>query len=211
LTVEMAPADTSLEDLSSTQEAPLTALKTVVEETDLSTKTEMEGAETKTVAVDEALQQTETKHEVEIVPEEDSLEKADDIIEKQIVALEEDLAMQCPICKKGKIQSEKTATNKIYYKCSNEDCNFISWGKPYHIVCPQCQNPFLVETSNRVGKPILKCPRATCRYWQKLPGEITEEHQKKADSNAQEPVKSTVISKKPRRRVVRRRVVRRKR
>jgi len=185
--------------------------ESVEEETDLSTKPEMGGAETKTVAVNEALQQTETKHETEIVLKEDSLEKADDIIEEQIAALEEDLAMQCPMCKNGKIQSEETVTNKIYYKCSNKDCNFISWGKPYHIVCPQCQNPFLVETSKRGGKSILKCPRATCRYWQELPGKITEEHQKKADSNAQEPVKSTVISKKPRRRVVRRRVVRRKR
>ena len=213
LTVETAPTDTSLENLSSSQEAPLTALKTVavVKETDLSTEPEMEGAETKTVEVDEALQQTETKHETEIVPKQDFLEKPDDIIEKQIVALEEDLAMQCPICKKGTIQSEKTATNKIYYKCSNKDCNFISWGKPYHIVCPQCQNPFLVETCNRNGKPILKCPRATCRYWQKLPGEIAEKNQEKAASQAQGPDKLTAISRKPRRRVVKRRVVRRKR
>jgi len=185
--------------------------ESVEEETDFSTKPEMEWVETKTVAVDEALQQTETKHEAEIVPEEDSLEKADDIIEKQIAALEEDLAMQCPMCKKGTIQSEETMTGKFYYKCSNKDCDFISWGKPYHIVCPQCQNPFLVETSNRDGKPILKCPRATCRYWQKPPGEITEEHQEKAASQAQGPDKLAAISRKPRKRVVRRRVVRRKR
>jgi len=118
--------------------------------------------------------------------------------------------MQCPICKTGKAQKEMTRTGKTFYRCSNRDCDFISWGKPFHLVCPQCNNLFLVETFNRDGKTILKCPRATCRYWQKHPGKITEELQAKADSKTQEPVKSTVILQKPRRRVVRRRVVRRK-
>lgn len=190
-------------------------LKTVVEETDLSKKLDMEDVETKSVETDEALQQEETKYEPgyepKIVPKEHSLEKADDIIKKQIAAFEEDLAIQCPMCKNGKIQTEETGTGKIYYQCSNKDCYFISWGKPYHLVCPQCRNPFLVEISDRDGKAILKCPRATCRYWQKLPGEITEEPQEKAVLEPQEPAKSTVISQKPRRRVVRRRVVRRKR
>ena len=67
------------------------------------------------------------------------------------------------------------------------------------------------ETSNRGGKPILKCPRVTCRYWQKPPGEITEEHLEKDVSQAQEPDTLTAITRKPRRRVVRRRIVRRKR
>ena len=201
----------SFEDIPPTHEDSVYVSESVEEETDLSTKPEMEVADAKTVEVNEALQQTETKHETEIVLAEDFLEKADDIIEKQISALEEDLAMQCPMCKNGKIQSEETMTGKFYYKCSNKDCNFISWGKPYHIVCPQCQNPFLVETSNRGGKPILKCPRVTCRYWQKPPGEITEEHLEKDVSQAQGPDTLTAITRKPRRRVVRRRIVRRKR
>jgi len=201
----------SFEEITPTHEGSIHVSEPVEKETGLSTEPEMQGVETKTFEVDEALQQSETKYETEIFPKEDSLEKADDIIEKQITALEGDLAMQCPMCKKGRIQTEETVTGKIYFKCSNKDCNFISWGKPYHIVCPQCQNPFLVETSNRDGKPILKCPRATCRYWQKLPGDITEEPQKKANSKTQEQVKSTVFSQRPRRRVVKRRVVRRKR
>ncbi len=211
LTVETASPDTSIEDVPSSKEAPPTVLKTVVEETDLSEKLDMVDVEAKSVKADEVLQQEETKHETEMVLERRSLEKDDDIIEKQIASLEEGLAMQCPICKTGKIQEEMTGTNKTFYRCSNKDCNFISWGKPFHIVCPQCNNPFLVEIFDRGGKTILKCPRATCRYWQKLPGEMTEEPQNKADSKGQEPVKSTVISQKPRRRVVRRRVVRRKR
>jgi len=132
-----------------------------------------------------------------------------DAIERQIAFFEEDLAMVCPLCKIAKVQTEETATGKNYYKCANKDCNFISWGKPYH--CEQCGNPFLVETTLRDGKTILKCPRSTCRYWLKHPLDTTDEPQEKSVSPAQTPTKSTVTSRKPRRRVVRRRVVRRKR
>ena len=135
---------------------------------------------------------------------------ADDAIEKRISSFEEDLAMICPLCKTAKVQTEKTATGKIYCKCSNKDCNFISWGKPYHIVCEQCGNLFLVETTYRDGKTILKCPRSTCRYWLKHPSDTTDEPLEKAVPPAQTPAKSTITPRKPRRRVVRK-VVRRKR
>lgn len=135
----------------------------------------------------------------------------DDAIERQIASFEEDLAMICPLCKTAKVQTEKTATGKIYYKCSNKDCNFISWGKPYHIVCEQCGNPFLVETTYRDGKTILKCPRSTCRYWLKHPSDTTDEPLEKTFSPAQTPAKSTITPRKPRRRVIRKRVVLRKR
>jgi len=104
----------------------------------------MEDTETKSVKIDETLQQEETQYETEIVSEEHSLEIADDAIEKRIAAFEEDLAMQCPICRNGCVQKEEAGIGKIYYRCSVKDCNFISWGKPYHLVCPQCNNPFLV-------------------------------------------------------------------
>jgi len=135
----------------------------------------------------------------------------DNAIEGQIAFFEEELAMICPLCKTAKVQAEKTATGRIYYKCSNRDCNFISWGKPYHIVCEQCGNPFLVEAPYRDGKTILKCPRSTCRYWLKHPSDTTDEPLEKTVSPAQTPAKSTITSLKPRRRVVRKRVVRRKR
>lgn len=93
----------------------------------------------------------------------------DDIenIEKRIAAFENDLAMHCPICGIGKIQAAETKRGKTYYACSDEGCNFISWGKPYHYPCPVCRNPFLIEFSTRRHGKGLKCPRATCNYWQK--------------------------------------------
>ena len=134
----------------------------------------------------------------------------DDDIEKRIMAFEEDLALECPICKHSKVTVENTATGKSYYKCSNKECNFISWGKPYHIPCPKCNNPFLIEASNKAGKTIFKCPRATCRYWQKALPDTADNHQKTIESASRETNKVTSISRKPRKRVVRRRVVRRK-
>lgn len=133
-----------------------------------------------------------------------------DSIESQIAAFEEDLALECPLCKKSKAQAEETAMGKIFYRCLTKNCNFISWGKPYHISCPQCNNPFLVETSDNAGKTILKCPRSTCRYRQNLPWELEENNKEKINSVSQGTNKVTPISRKSRKRVKKRRVVRRK-
>jgi ssDNA-binding Zn-finger/Zn-ribbon topoisomerase 1 len=135
----------------------------------------------------------------------------DDDIEKRITAFEEDLALECPICRRSKVLIQSTATGKNYYKCSNKECSFISWGKPHHILCPKCNNPFLIETSNKAGITNLKCPRATCRYWEKLRPDIPGNLKEQMDSATQNTNKTDSISKKPHRKVVRRRVVRRKR
>jgi ssDNA-binding Zn-finger/Zn-ribbon topoisomerase 1 len=134
----------------------------------------------------------------------------DDDIEKRIIAFEEDLALECPLCKHSKVTVESTATGKFYYKCSNKECNFISWGKPHHIPCPKCNNPFLIEASNKTGQTILKCPRATCRYWKKALLDTADNHQESIESASRKTKEITSISRKPRRKVVRRRVVRKK-
>ena len=134
----------------------------------------------------------------------------DDDIEKRITAFEEDLALECPICRQSKVLTKSTATGKPYYKCSNKECSFISWGKPHHILCPKCNNPFLIEASNKAGTTNLKCPRATCRYWEKLYPDIPVKQKEPMESATQKANKITSVSQKPRRRVVRRRVVRRK-
>ena len=104
-----------------------------------------------------------------------------------------------------------TEMGKIYYKCSNGDCDFISWGKPYHFACPQCNNPFLVEKSKGMGKTILKCPRATCHYWQRHPSEAEGQPTETAGQVSQKTTNPAKTTRKPRRKVVRRRVVRKKR
>ena len=172
---------------------------------------EVEGAGTESIQIEEALPGAGIKDEPDIITEDERVKRVEDDIERKISAFEEDLAMICPICGTGNIKDEETSAGKFFYQCSNRNCNFISWGKPYHLACPQCKNPFLVEATDRTGNIILKCPRSTCRHWQNLPGEITDSPQEKELSTSQ-TTDSPVTPKKPRRRVVRRRkVVRRKR
>jgi len=173
-------------------------------------KLEDQGVEEISEFQEEAPEVEDTKDELDIDTEDEFLEKADEDIERTIAAFEEGLAMECPMCRQSKVQTENTAKGKTYYKCSNKTCNFISWGKPYHIPCPQCNNPFLVEASDKAGKSIFKCPRATCRYWQRPPWEISDNPQERIDSASNISTKVTAKSRKPRKKVVRRRRVRRK-
>ncbi|RJR42712.1 MAG: hypothetical protein C4576_15660, partial [Desulfobacteraceae bacterium] len=71
----------------------------------------------------------------------------DDLIASQVAGFQDELASQCPLCKDGKIKEEKTGTGRAYFKCSNKSCNLVSWGRPHHISCPVCNNPFLIEVS----------------------------------------------------------------
>jgi len=137
------------------------------------------------------------------------LEGVDEAIEKSVAAFEETLAMQCPLCGIGKIETHRTPAAKTYYKCSQKDCLFVSWGKPYHLLCPKCRNPFLVEASDKEGRPILRCPRATCRHWQPHPSQGPALQGGQADPSHPGPLPSDLLGK-PRRRIVRR-VVRKKR
>ncbi|MBW1739560.1 MAG: hypothetical protein JRJ42_00330 [Deltaproteobacteria bacterium] len=209
LAAETADAHAVLEDVPPEQEMPLIS-EPVVQEAGLLTDTE-EAFETKPDQTEEAASAVETEHETDIVSEEHETIGADDTVERRIAAFEEDLAMLCPVCKTGKIVEKRTAKGKLFYQCPNKDCIFVSWGKPYHIVCPQCKNPFLVETTDRNGKTILKCPRATCRHQQNLPWESTDTPVEDMASASRPVTKSRVIARRPRRKVVRRRVVRRKR
>ena len=189
------PALHGVDNPASVAETPIHVQKPKEQETDLFTDAE---------------EQEETKDIQELGPEIEVLDRTDDDIEKRIGAFEEDLAMECPLCRNSRIKTNTTALGKKYYRCSNKSCNFISWGKPYHIPCPTCNNTFLVEASGKDGKTILKCPRATCPYWQRSPRDIIADPQAEICSASQKTNKATAISEKPRRKVVKRRRVRRK-
>jgi hypothetical protein len=201
LSEETVSRGEALEDVSSKQEMPLPVSGQVDQETGLSRDTEVESPETKADQTEETGSTVETVYETDVVSETHETISVDNLVERQIAAFEEDLAMACPMCTTGKVKTEQTAKGKLFHVCSN--CAFVSWGKPYHIVCPQCKNPFLIESTDGDGKTILRCPRATCHHCQSLPGETSEGPQKES--------LSTGISRKPRRKVVRRRLVRRKR
>lgn len=119
-----------------------------------------------------------------------------DIMER-VAAMEQALAMACPLCGKGKVTASKTSMGKNFYVCSDKACQFISWGRPHHEACPMCGNSFLVEGAGIEGLLTLKCPRATCNYARPLDGE--------APAQVVAPKKSRLVKKRKRR--VRRRVV----
>ena len=146
-----------------------------------------------------------------VIASEDSLPgSADTSIESQIAAFEAILAMKCPLCKTGDVRVCETSTGRKYYVCSHKDCAFITWGKPYHSSCPDCGNNFLVEAVFK-GKAVLKCPRATCFYWQTNPAEPLKDVRSSGDMISQEALPRLVtVAKKPRKKVVRRRVIRKK-
>lgn len=203
------PADTPSDEADTGLQDALTDLESAGQETDLDESVGPQEPEETASLDNEALEEEEIGAEADVAAKAEVLDGEDDFIERRIAAFEDDLAMECPLCKKSKVQTEKTARGKSYYKCSNKTCNFISWGIPHHILCPQCNNPFLIE-SNRAGQTILKCPRATCRHWQKPPWEVADSPPEGIDSAPPKSEKVTAITRKPRRRVKKRRVVRRK-
>ena len=204
--------DTSSEEVDTGRQDALTGLESAKQETDLYESVDSEKPEETASLHNEALEVQETE---EIEADADTASKGevfdsdDDLIERRIEAFKDDLAMECPMCKKAKVHAEKTARGKTYYKCPNKICNFISWGIPHHILCPRCNNPFLIE-SKKAGKSILKCPRATCRHWQKPPLETADNPPERIDSASPKSDKIAAITRKPRKRVKKRRVVRRK-
>ena len=133
-------------------------------------------------------------------PDPDPEERVEDCVS----AFEEELAMQCPVCRQASVEVRETAKGRVYYKCSDDGCMFISWGRPHHIPCPLCGNPFLVELDVDGDPKPLKCPRATCRYREPSRGEAS-------GGGAPEGGEVGAEGGKPRRRVVRRKVRRRRR
>ena len=129
-------------------------------------------------------------------------------IEDRILEFEEQLGLKCPLCRTGGIKTNETAKGKTYYHCSNSDCNFISWGKPYYFECPKCGSNFLIEVTDSNGKSFLKCPKATCTHWQKFPWDISAQDASQT-GNAFDQGDSISAPKKVVRR--KRRVVRRRR
>ena len=132
-------------------------------------------------------------------------------IDSRIAAFEAGLAMKCPLCNIGTVQARETSTGRQYYVCTHKDCSFISWGKPYHSACPDCGNTFLVETVLKGGIPVLKCPRATCLYWKKHTSELMRDvPSHDAETSPEVRPGLVAVAARPRKKVVRRRVVRKK-
>jgi hypothetical protein len=136
----------------------------------------------------------------------------EDSLEKEISRFEEELAAQCPLCKTSTVHQRQTPAGRTYYQCDNRECSFVSWGRPYHLPCPRCQNPFMVEVPESGERRLLRCPRATCRYTRALPSPSGSEPLMGNPSSGQGlPPAGDGRVERARRRLVRRRVVRKNR
>ena len=123
--------------------------------------------------------------------------KAKDDIESRIADFEQTLAMPCPLCRDGKIEEKTTDKGKVFYSCTQKDCRFVSWDKPYHFECPLCKNPYLIEFITPAGTPGLKCPRASCTYSQ---NNLLAPAQHMAATAATPPKKKKLVRRVKRRR-----------
>ncbi|MGD9161409.1 MAG: hypothetical protein PVG39_23545 [Desulfobacteraceae bacterium] len=191
-------------------DTPVTSEETAGKSPDVLT----DSREIEDVVADTGLEKEEAQ-DIEKTPEttdqeqkvSDSFEPADDKeIEDKILEFEEQLGLKCPLCGTGGIKTSETAKGKAYYHCSSIECNFISWGKPYYFECPKCDSNFLIEVTDSSGKSFLKCPKATCTHWQKFPWDVSDQSPEYSGSDAD----SGSVINKPKRKVRRRRVVRRK-
>jgi DNA topoisomerase-1 len=71
-----------------------------------------------------------------------------------------DLNIECPKCKKGKIVAKRTKKGKIFYGCSNyPNCDFALWDKPTGEKCPRCGS-LLVEAKRKQ----VKCSNKDCGF-----------------------------------------------
>lgn len=149
-------------------------------------------AEREPEAIEAPAQPTAVESVKEQEPEKEEAVVDDDAIAAKIAAFEKELALVCPICKTSMLKEEKTSAGKLFYSCTSDKCNFISWGRPHQIPCPRCKNPFMVEVEDAEGRMILKCPRATCQHRQAL--------------SATQPPATGGVKKVVRKRLVRRKV-----
>ncbi|MEO0292698.1 MAG: type I DNA topoisomerase [candidate division WOR-3 bacterium] len=57
--------------------------------------------------------------------------------------------VRCPQCENGEFLEKRSKKGRIYYPCSNENCNNILWNKPILRECSNCGAPFMVEKIKR--------------------------------------------------------------
>ncbi len=64
--------------------------------------------------------------------------------------------VQCPQCGSPIIE-RVSKKGKVYYPCSNPQCDFVVFQRPIPVPCPECGHPFVVESRTRRGLRY-RCP-----------------------------------------------------
>ncbi len=56
--------------------------------------------------------------------------------------------VKCPKCGKGEFIERKSKKGRMFYPCSEEECDNVLWNKPVPEECSKCGAPFMVEKWN---------------------------------------------------------------
>ena len=78
-------------------------------------------------------------------------------------AILNEIGVDCPLCKVGKVVERKTKKLKTFYGCSRfPECRYVSWNRPVGRACPLCGEA-LVEKVTKKNRTVL-CSSTTCNY-----------------------------------------------
>ena len=69
----------------------------------------------------------------------------------------EKIGVSCPKCGQ-ELVIKKSKKGRVFYGCSNTECDFISWDRPSGKTCPKCGQYMVIKGKNIV------CSDKTCRY-----------------------------------------------
>ena len=73
----------------------------------------------------------------------------------------EKIGVTCPNCGQ-ELVIKKSKKGRIFYGCSNADCDFISWDRPSGKNCPECGKYMVIKGKNLV------CSDKLCGYKQSI-------------------------------------------
>jgi len=81
----------------------------------------------------------------------------------------------CPLCQKGEVVQRKSRSGRVYYDCSNRECQLLTWDKPTGELCPECNAPLVEKTNKRQNVRLIVCSNTECTYRREEPLEAAEE------------------------------------
>ncbi|NLT95111.1 MAG: type I DNA topoisomerase, partial [Clostridia bacterium] len=74
----------------------------------------------------------------------------------------EEIGVECPVCKAGKVVIRRTKKGRTFYGCDRyPKCEFVSWEKPLKEKCPQCGSFLIEKNKTKV------CSNKDCHYERK--------------------------------------------
>ncbi len=81
----------------------------------------------------------------------------------------------CPVCQSGEVVQRKSKKGRVYYACSNRECQLLAWDKPTGELCPHCRAPLVEKVKARAASRQIVCSNAECDYKREETLELLDE------------------------------------